>query len=132
MKHLQIVVNGLIPHDAINTKRRQKLLEVNQLLQDKWTNYTKFYFLKLDPDWTNLNGGLSKTYYYKENFHLLENGNKKLVLLIKAKLDNISIICHEIAINEKEAQALKTYDPTIKAVDRPDYGRAITISSRNW
>ena len=35
MKQLQIVVNGLIPRDAINTKRRQKLLEVNQLLQDK-------------------------------------------------------------------------------------------------
>ena len=35
MKQLLIVVNGLIPRDAINTKRRQKLLEVNQLLQDK-------------------------------------------------------------------------------------------------
>ena len=26
MKHLQIIVNGLIPRDAINTRRRQKLL----------------------------------------------------------------------------------------------------------
>ena len=46
MKHLQIVVNGLIPRDAINTKRRQKLLEVNQLLQDKCMNYTSVCFLK--------------------------------------------------------------------------------------
>ena len=33
MKHLQIVVNGLIPCDAINTKHGKKLLEVNHLLQ---------------------------------------------------------------------------------------------------
>ena len=32
LKHLQIIVNGLIPRDAINTRRRQKLLKVNQLL----------------------------------------------------------------------------------------------------
>ena len=132
MKHLQIVVNGLIPHDAINTKQRQTLLEVNQLLQDKSTNYNKFYFLKPDTEWRKLNGGLSKTYYYKENLLLLENGNKNLVLSIKAKPDNKSVICHEITINEEEVPALKTYDPTIKAVDRPDYRRAITTSSINW
>ena len=40
MKHLQVVVNGLIPRDAINTKQRKKLLEVNQLLQYKCTDYT--------------------------------------------------------------------------------------------
>ena len=38
MKHLQIVVNGLIPRDAIKTKPRQNLLEVKQLLQNKCTN----------------------------------------------------------------------------------------------
>ena len=54
MKHLQIAVNGFIPRDAINTKRRQKLLEVNQLLQVKYTNYTSVYFLKPDTDWTTL------------------------------------------------------------------------------
>ena len=43
MRYLQIVVNGLIPRDAINTKWRQKLLEVNQLLQCKCTNYTSVF-----------------------------------------------------------------------------------------
>ena len=67
-----------------------------------------------------------QTFYYKDNIHLLENGNKKLALSIKTKLDNIRINCHEIAINEKLV-------PTIKAVDYQgaDYWRAIATLSRN-
>ena len=93
--------NGLIPRDAINSRRRQKLLEVNQLLRDKCTSYNSVYFLKPDTDWATLYGGLNKTFYYKDNIHLLENGNKKLALSIKTKVDHIRINCHEIAINEK-------------------------------
>ena len=126
LKHLQIVVNGLIPCDAINTKRRQKLFEVNQLLQDKCTDYTSVYLLKPDAYWTTLDGGINKTFYYKNNIHLFANGNKKLPLPIKTKLDNIKINCYEIAIN-------KNVVPTIKTVDYQwaDYRRAITTSSRN-
>ena len=110
MKDLQIVVNGLIPRDAINTKRRQKLLEVNQLLQYKCTYYTHVYFLKPDTDCTTLDGGLSKTFYYKDNIHLLQNGNKKLALSIKTKLDNIRVNCHDITINEKVVLTIKAVD----------------------
>ena len=125
-KHLQIIVNGLIPHDATSTRQRQKLLEANQLLQDKCTSYNSVYFLKPDTDWTTLDGGLNKTFYYKDNIHLLKNGNKKLVLSIKTKLDNARINCHKTAINEKVV-------PTIKAVDYQiaNHRRAITTSSRN-
>ena len=63
-------------------------------------NYTSIYLLKPDTDWTTLDGGLNKTFYYKDNIHLLKNGNKKLALSIKTKLDNIKINFHEIAINE--------------------------------
>ena len=101
LKHLQIVINGLIPRDTINTIRRQKLLEVNQLLQGKCTNYTSVYFLKPDADWTTRDGGLDKSFYHKDNIHLLENGNKKLALSIKTKLDKIRINCHEITIKKK-------------------------------
>ena len=127
MKHLQVVVNGLIPRDAINTKRRQKLLKINRLLQHKCTNYTSVCFLKPDTDWTTLDGKLNKTFCYKDNIHLLKNGNKKLALSIKTKLDNIRVNCHEITINKKVV-------PTIKAADyqRVDYWRAVTTSSRNW
>ena len=126
LKHLQIIVNRIIPRDETNTRRRQKLLEVNQLLRDKCTSYNSVYFLKPDTDWTTLDGGLNKRLYYKDNTHLLENGNKKLAVSIKTKLDNIRINCHEIAINEKVL-------PTIKALDyqRTDYRRAITTWSRN-
>ena len=126
LKQLQIVANGIIPRDPPNTRRRQKLLEVNQLLRDKCTSYNSLYFLKPDTDWTTLDGGLNKTLYYKDNTHLLENGNKKLAVSIKTKLINIRINCHEIAINEKVL-------PTIKAVDyqRTDNRRVITTSSRN-
>ena len=57
-----------------------------------------------------LDGGLKKTFYYKDNIHLLENGNKKLALPVKTKLDNIRVNCHKITINKKVV-------PTIKAVD---------------
>ena len=122
----QIVVSGLIPSDTLNTKPRRKLLEVNQLLQDKCTNYTSGYFLKPDADWTTLDGRLNKTIYYKDNIHLLENRNKKLVLSIKTKLVNFKVNCHEITINKKVV-------PTVKAVDyqRADYRMEVTTSSRN-
>ena len=73
---------------------------------------------------------VSKTYYRKENLHLLET-EKKLALSIKTKLYNIRVNFHEITINEKEVPSLKISDPTIEAVDRPDSRRAITTSSRN-
>ena len=76
LKHLQIIVNRLIPRDATNTRRRQKLLEVNQLLRDKCTSYNSVYFLKPDTDWTTLDSGLNKTLYYKDNTHLLETETK--------------------------------------------------------
>ena len=59
-KRMKHNVNGLITRDAINTKRRQKLLQINRLLQDKCTNYTSVYFQKPDTDWTSLDGGLNK------------------------------------------------------------------------
>ena len=96
MKHLQIVVSGLIHRDPINTKRRQKLSEVNQLLRDKCTNYANVNFQKPGIDWTTLDGGFNKTFYYKDNIHLLENGNKNLALSVKIKLDKIRENCREI------------------------------------
>lgn len=65
-----MVVNGLISQDIINTERRQKLLIVNQFLQDKFANHTSVCFLKPDEDWTTQNGQLNKTYYYKDILHL--------------------------------------------------------------
>ena len=102
------------------------MLEVNQLLWDKCMNYTSIYLLKPDTDWTTLDSGLNKTFYYKDNIHLLENGNKKLALPIKTKLDNIKINCHEITINEKVVLAIKAVD-----YQRADCRRAITTLSRN-
>ena len=90
MKHLQIAVNWLMPRNAINTKRRQKLKEI-----------------KSETDWTILDGGLNKTFYYKDNIHLLENGNIKLAISIKTKLDNIGVNCHEITINKKVVPTIK-------------------------
>ena len=46
------MVNGRTPCGAINTERRQKLFIINQLLQGKLANYTSFYFLKPDYNWT--------------------------------------------------------------------------------
>ena len=88
--------------------------------------HQRVYFLKPDSDWTTLDGGLNKTFYNKDNIHLLKNGNKKMALSIKTKLDNVRVNCHEVTINEKVV-------PTITVVDyqRADYRRATTTSSRN-
>ena len=92
----------------------------------KYENYVSenyVYFLKPDAEWTILDDGLNRTFYYKDNIYLLKNGNKKLALSIKTKLDKIRTNCHEIAINKKLL-------PTIKTVDyqRADYRRAIAIA----
>ena len=86
MNHLQITVNRLIPRDAINTKRRQKLFIVIQWLRDKCANYASVcvFFLKPDEGWTTQIGQLNKT-CYKDNLHLIGKGNKKLALPIKKK-----------------------------------------------
>ena len=126
LKQLQIVVNGLIPCDAINTKRRQKLFEVNQLLQDKCTDYTSVYLVKPDADWATLDGGINKTFYYKDNIHLFENGNKKLPLPIKTKLDNIKINllqdCHKqkCSTNNKTVDYQWAYQPQIRTKTQPE------------
>ena len=86
MNHLQITINRLIPRDAINTKRRQKLFIVIQWLRDKCANYASVcvFFLKPDEGWTIQIGQLSKT-CYKDILHLIGKGNKKLALPIKKK-----------------------------------------------
>lgn len=61
--HLQIVVDGLIPGDAVNNERKHELFIVNQLLQDMRKLHQ---FLKPDKYWTTLNGQVNKDYYYKD------------------------------------------------------------------
>ena len=74
-----------------------------------------------DPRWW-----AQQKFLLQRQIHLLENGNKNLALLIKTKIDNIRVNCHEITINKKVV-------PTIKAEDyqRADYRMAVTTSSRN-
>ena len=76
MNHLKIVINGILPRDEQNTARRQKLLIVNELLENKCTNYvnTDIHYLRPDGDWIRENGCLDTSLFYKGKLHLIEKG----------------------------------------------------------
>ena len=84
---LKIVLNGILPRDERNTLRRQKSFIVNELLENKCTNYsnTDIHYLSPDGDWIRENGHLDKSLFYKDNLHLIEKGYLKLALSIKKK-----------------------------------------------
>ena len=89
MNHLKIVINGiLLPQDEQNTARRQKLLTVNELLENKCTNYVNTYihYLSPDGDWIRENGCLDISLFYKDKLHLIEKGYFKLASSIKRKI----------------------------------------------
>ena len=74
MNHLKTVTNGILPRDEQNTARRQKLFIVNELLENKCTNYvnTDIYYLSPDGDWIRENGCLDICLFYKDKLHLIE------------------------------------------------------------
>ena len=91
INHLKIVINGILPRDERNTVRRQKSFIVNELLENKCTNYsnTDIHYLSPDGDWIRENGHLDKSLFYKDNLHLIEKGYLKLALSIKRKINLI-------------------------------------------
>ena len=91
INHLKIVINGILPRDERNTVRRQKSFIVNELLENKCTNYsnTSIYYLSPDGNWIRENGHLDKSLFYKDNLHLIEKGYLKLPLSIKRKINLI-------------------------------------------
>ena len=90
MNHLKIVINGILPRDEQNTARRQKLLTVNELLENKCTNYvnTDIHYLSPDGDWIRENGCLDTSLFYKDKLHLIEKGYHKFALSIKRKISH--------------------------------------------
>ena len=57
---------------------------------------------------------------------------QKRALLLETKLNRIRVYCHEFTINEKEVSSLKTSNPKIKALNRPEYWRPTATTSINW
>ena len=90
MNHLKIVINGILPLDEQNTARRQKLLIVNELLENKCTNYvnTDIHYLRPDGDWIRENGCLSTSLFFKAKLHLIEKGYHRFALSIKRKISH--------------------------------------------
>ena len=79
------MINGILSHDEQNMIRRQKSFTVNELLENKCTNYsnTDIHYLSPDGDWICKNGHLDKFLFYKDNLHLIEKGYLKSALSIK-------------------------------------------------
>ena len=75
---LNIIFTGLLPHDLfVSSKRREKIIKINEILKRSCTKLSKFTFIKQDNGWTLNNGRLDEKLYYTDYLHLNEKGNIK-------------------------------------------------------
>ena len=132
---LKIVLNGILPRDERNTLRRQKSFIVNELLENKCTNYsnTDIHYLSPDGDWIRENGHLDKSLFYKDNLHLIEKGYLKLALSIKRKINLIQEnFTYTNNIEKKQIPFFNTNDfPYLPSkpntnTNKQDYSRTIS------
>ena len=48
----RVIISGILPRDFVNTIRRNKIKEVNELLKIECSKLTsRVYYMEPDPDW---------------------------------------------------------------------------------
>ena len=88
--NIEIIVNGLLPRDIQWSTLRVKINETNDYLRDYCKkNFKKITFMRQDPDWTLPDNSLNMELYYKDHFHLIENGSMKFSKLIIETLQDV-------------------------------------------
>ena len=61
-----------------------------------------------------------QNFLLQDNIHLLENGNKKLALSIRTKLDNIRINCHKTTIKPSTKNSTNNKSSTLPESGLPE------------
>ena len=75
----RVIISGILPRDFVNTIRRNKIKEVNGLLKTECSKVTsRVFYMEPDPDWVTNENLLNMKYFYRDHFHLIEEGYEKL------------------------------------------------------
>ena len=71
----QVIISGILPRDFVNTIRRNKIKKVNKLLKIECSMLiSRVFDMEPDPDWVTNENLLNMKYFYRDHFHLIEEG----------------------------------------------------------
>ena len=85
----QVIISGILPRDFVSTIRRDKIKEVNELLKKECFKLTsRVFYMEPDSDWVTNKNLLNTKYFYRDHFHLIEEGYEKLAKTIRVSLLN--------------------------------------------
>ena len=81
-------ISGILPGDFVNTIRRNKIKEVNELLKRECCSKltSRVFYMEPDPDWVTNGNLLNMKYFYRDHLHLIEEGYEKLSKTISISL----------------------------------------------
>ena len=85
----QVIISGILPRDFVNTIRRDKTKEVNELLRKESFKLTsRVFYMEPESDWVTNQNLLNMKYFYRDHLYLIEKGYKKLAKTISVSLLN--------------------------------------------
>ena len=117
---LDIFICALLPRDEKWSVNRVYITEVNKLLKSKCKKF-QLNFIEQDYGWIQENYTLNTSLYYRDNLHLVENGNSKLAKSIVCELDKVS---SPLILNSNENISI-TYDKEF-----PSLSSSIALTSK--
>ena len=83
----QVIISGILLREFVNTIRRNKIMEVNELLKIECSKLTsRVFYMEPDPDWVTNENLLNMKYFYRDHVHLIEEGYEKLSKTISISL----------------------------------------------
>ena len=84
----RVIISGILPRDFVNTIRRNKIKEVNELLKRECCSKltSRVFYMEPDPDWVTNGNLLNMKYFYRDHLHLIEEGYEKLSKTISISL----------------------------------------------
>ena len=75
---INVIISGILPRGS-NYIRSEKVLKTNCYLKKSCQSHKKnIHYLEHDPDWTNKDGSIDQSLFYKDQLHLIRPGNIKL------------------------------------------------------
>ena len=103
----QLVISGILSRDFVNTIRRNKIKEVNELLKTECSKLTsRVFYMEPDPDWVTNENLLNMKYFYRDHLYLIEEVYEKL-----SKTISISLMYACLYIQD---EAKQSYYPPLK------------------
>ena len=83
----QVIISGILLREFVNTIRRNKIMEVNELLKIECSKLTsRVFYMEPDPDWVTNENLLNMKYFYRDHLHLIKEGYEKLSKTISISL----------------------------------------------